>query len=214
MQFRSHLRIIEHLLHCCLGVVKITGNANHIGVIAFLCYHLLLLDRADAVFGIEYDDPGTRNISKTCHRRLTCISGSCCKDHDLIFDIIFLRRRSHQVREDGKSHVFKGDRRSVEQLQKINSVSCLVKRRDLLCIEFGIICSGNTVFKLFFRIICKKAAHNFIRCFLVCHLCKTAQRNIQFRDTHRHEQAAVLRKPLQYCLGGRYRFTVSSCTFI
>ena len=139
------LMIIEHLLNCSLGIIEITCDSYYIGIGTFLSYHLLLLDRAYTMLRIKYDDPGSRYICKTCHCSLSCISGSCSKDHDLIPDIIFLRCCCHQMRKDGKCHILERDRCAVEQLQEICSVS-LVKRSNLLCIKFAVVCLIDTVF--------------------------------------------------------------------
>ena len=66
--------IIEHLLNCSLGIIKVTGNTYHISVGTLLSYHLFLLDRADTMLRIKYNDLRSRHICKACHGSFTGIS--------------------------------------------------------------------------------------------------------------------------------------------
>ena len=120
-------------------------DGHNRGIIPLLSHHLQLLNTAYSVFRIEHDDPGPRNICKSCHSCLTSISGRCCQDHDLLICMILLRCSCHKVREDGQCHILKSNGTSVEQLQIICAIS-LYQRRNGLCIEFAIICFLNTVF--------------------------------------------------------------------
>ena len=111
-----HLMIIEHLLNCSLGIIKVACDSYNIGIGTLLSYHLLLLDRTYTMLRIKYDDLGSRHICKACHCSFTCISGSCSEDHDLILDVVLLRCCCHQMWKDGKCHIFKCDGSAVEQL--------------------------------------------------------------------------------------------------
>ena len=189
--------IIKHLLNCSLGIVKVSGNTYHISIGSLLGYHLFLLNRADAMFRIEYDNFGSRYICKTCHGSFTGISGCCGKNYDLIFHMVLLRCCCHQMRKDGKGHILKRNSCAVEQLQKISSTG-FMKRSDLFCIKFAVICLADTVLKLFLCKICEKTAHYLICCFLISHLSQFVHWYIQLWNALRHEQSAVLRKAFQY----------------
>ena len=197
--------IVEHLLDCGLCVVEVSCDTYNGCVGTLLSYHLLLLDRAYTVLRIEYDNPCSRNICKTSQCSLTGISGSCSQDHDVVLDLVLSRCCCHKMWKNGQCHILESDGRTVEQFQIVSSI-CLMKRCDLCGVEFLIVCICNTVLQLFFCKICKKTAHNFIGCFLICHLSKFLYRNIQFRNRSRYEQTSVFGKSFQnshrrcYCL--------------
>ena len=93
-------------------------DTDHVCILSPLRHHLLLLDRADTVLRIEYDNAGSRHISKPGQSCLTRISGGCGQDNDLIFDVVLPGTGGKQIRKDGQSHILKCDGSSMEQLQK------------------------------------------------------------------------------------------------
>ena len=189
--------IIKHLLNSSLSIIEVSGNTYHISIGSLLGYHLFLLDRADTMFRIEYDDPGSRYICKTCHGSLAGISGCCGKNYDFVFHIVLLRCSCHQMRKDGKCHILKCNCCAVEQLQEICSI-CFMKGSNLLCIKFTVIRLVDTVLKLFLCKICEETAHYLVCCLLVSHLSQFVHWYIQLWNALRHEQSAVLRKAFQY----------------
>ena len=60
------------------------------------------------------------------------------QNHDFIFYLILFRRNRHQMRQNGKGHILKRNRRSVKQLQVIGAAS-LHQRSNLRCVKFFII---------------------------------------------------------------------------
>ena len=85
----------------------------------------------------------------------------------------------------------------MEQFQEICPVR-FMKRRDLFCIKFAVVCFVDTVLKLILGKICKETAHYLICCLLVGHLRQLVHWYIQLWNAFRHEQSAVLRKALKY----------------
>ena len=98
IHFFCQFLVGENLLHTGLGIVKVAVNAYYEGIGTLLGHHLLLLNRADTVLRVKYDDPGTLDIGKACQSCLTGITGSSSQDHDLILDIILTGGSDHQVR--------------------------------------------------------------------------------------------------------------------
>ena len=162
---------------------------------------------------IKYNDSCSRNICKACKSCFTGISGSCSQDYDLILYLILSCCCCHQMRKNGQCHILKCDGGTMEQFQIISSV-CFMKRGDLCCVKFLIVCICNTVLQLFLCKICKKTAHNFIGCFLICHLSKFLYRNIQFRDRSRYKQTSIFGKSFQNSHGRGYCFTFASGALI
>jgi len=179
----------------------------------FLCYHLLFLDRAYAVFRIEYNDLCSRYICKSRKCCFSGISGCCCEDHDLILHLIFLCGCGQKMRQNGQCHILKSNRLSVEQFQII-SLIFFYKRSNLLCIEFLIVCFCDAVFQFLFRKIGKKLTHNFICSLLVAHPCKGVHICFQCRKTLRYKQTAIICQSFQDCLGCSYFDIVASGTFV
>ena len=107
--------------------------------------------------------------------------------------MVLLCSRCHKVRQNGKCHILESDRLSVEQLQKIHAVR-LCERCDLLCVEFLIVCMGNTVFQFFFRVIGQELFHNCVCRLLICHSGKLVHRHVQRRDALRNVETAVICK--------------------
>ena len=138
-----HLLVIEHFLHCCLGIVKVACDADYVSIGALLGHHLLLLDGAYAVLRVKYNNSCARNIRKTSQCSLAGISWGRCKNDDLIFHVVLLRSGGHQVWQNRQCHILERNGRSVEQLQEICTV-CFLKRCDHICIKFLIICTVNT----------------------------------------------------------------------
>ena len=120
-------------------------NTHHIGVGSLLRYHLFFLYGTHAVLRIENNDPGSWHIREACKSCFSGVSGGGREDYDLAFGLIFLRRRGHQVGKNGKSHILKGDGRSMEQLQVIG-LPGFFQRSDGLRIEFLIVGRRDTVF--------------------------------------------------------------------
>ena len=71
------------------------------GIGPFLGNHLLLLDRADAVLGVKYNDFRSRHIRKARQGRLPSIPGGCRKNDNFLIRFILRCRRNHQMRKDG-----------------------------------------------------------------------------------------------------------------
>ena len=166
------------------------------GIFPFLRHHLFLLNRADSVLRVKDDDPGSRNIGKSCHRGFSGISGGRSEDYNLIFCIVLSGSRRQKVRQNGKSHILERNRRAMEQFQKINSFH-FCQGSNCFCVELFIICSGDTVFQFFLCKVCKETAHNFIRHFLIAHLRQSFHRNIQGWNPVRHKQPSVLCQAFQ-----------------
>ena len=97
-------------------------NPYHICIFTLLGHHLLLLDRAYTVLRIEYNDFRSRNIGKSCQRCLSGIAGSGGQNDDFFFFMIFARCGGHEIWKDGKCHILKCDRLSLEQLQEIHAI--------------------------------------------------------------------------------------------
>ena len=160
--------ISENLFHTALGVVKISGNRCNRSVASLLGHHLKFLYPAHASLRIENNDFCPLHICEAGHSGLSRIAWSSRKDYDGILYLIFSGRCRHKMRQNGKGHILKCNRTSVEQLQIISSVS-LHKGSNLLCVKFGIIGSGNTGFQFLFCKICQKQLHNLISCLLIAH---------------------------------------------
>ena len=187
--------IIEHFLYSCLGIVKITCDAHNISIGTFLGYHLFLLDRAYAMLRIKYNNPGSRNIGKTCKCCFSSISGGRSQDNDFIFYIILSCCSRHKIWQNGKCHVFKCNCRTMEKFQIICPVSFL-KRCDHICVKLLVICSVDTSAQLFFCKVSKKAAHYLISSFLISHSGKFIHRNIKCRNLCWYKQSSIFRKSL------------------
>ena len=145
------------------------------------------------MFRIEYNDLCTWYICKTCQSSFTCISGCSSKNHNVIADLILSGCCRHQMWKDRKCHILECNRCAVEKFQEIFSI-CLMKRCNLFCVKFFIICIRNTVFQFIFCKICKETTHNFICSLLICHLCKLLYRHIQLRNLSRDKQSSIFRK--------------------
>ena len=169
----------------------------------FLSHHLPLLDSTDAALGVEYDDPGSRNICKSSHRRLAGISGSGSQDYDLIRHSILRGRSRHKMREYGERHILERDGRSVEQFQVPYAVG-LFQAGDLRNIELAVIGSVYAVLQFLFCIVGKEQAHDLQRSLLI------ALRGQHFpvlgiaRQFFGNKQSSVRRKSLQNSLGCCY----------
>ena len=213
VEFCCKFFVVEHLFDSSLCVIEVSCDAYDCSVGTLLCYHLFLLDRTYSMLRIKYNDSCSRNICKACKGCFTGISGSCSQDHDLILYLILSCCCCHQMRKNGQCHILKCDSGTMEQFQIISSV-CFMKRGDLCCVKFLIVCICNTVLQLFLCKICKKTAHNFIGCFLICHLSKFLYRNIQFRDRSRYKQTSIFGKSFQNSHGRGYCFTFASGALI
>ena len=73
-------------------------NAYYEGIGTLLGHHLLLLDRADTVLRVKYNDTSTFYICKACQGCLTGIAGGSGQDHDLVLNIVLAGRSDHQMR--------------------------------------------------------------------------------------------------------------------
>ena len=142
---------------------------------------------------IEYDDLCSRYICKTSQCCFSCISGCRSKNYNIIADMILSGSGCHQMRQDGKCHILECNSCTMEKLKEICSV-CFMKRCNLFCVKLFIICVCNTVLQFIFCKVCKKTAHNFVCCFLICHLSKFFYRHIQFRDLSRDKQSSIFGK--------------------
>ena len=119
-------------------------DCHHRGVVPFLGAHLKLLDLADSVLGIEYNDPCAGHICKSGHGRLARIPGCGRENDDFPVHMVLPGRCRHKVRQDGQSHVLECYGASMVQFKIICPVS-LCQRRYLLCIKLAVIGPGNTV---------------------------------------------------------------------
>ena len=90
-------------------------------VIPLLSHHLKLLNAAYAVFGIEDDNGCAFDICKACHGRLTGITGGRSQNYNLVLYLIFLCCGRHEMRQNGKSHIFKCNGTSMIQFQVIRT---------------------------------------------------------------------------------------------
>ena len=184
------LTIRENLLHSGLCIVKIAVNTNHQSVFPLLGYHLLLLNRADTVLGIEYDDSGAFYISKPGQSCFTGITRGSCQNNNLILDGILTGCGNHKVRQDGKCHILECNGSTVEQLQIISSLR-LYQRCNHFCIKLGIVRSIDAVFQFLLSKIGKEQLHHFICHLLIIHLRKFFQTLIHFRYLFRDKKSPV-----------------------
>ena len=103
------------------------------------------------------------------------LSGSCC----------------HQVRQNGKRHIFERDRRTVEQFQIIDSFH-LRNRCNLFVIKLVIVGCTDTSSKFLFRKVGKKLLHHDIGSFLIIHPGKIRKRNRKLRNIFRHKEPSFI----------------------
>ena len=186
--------ICKNLLDSRLGIVKIAAYSHNKGIVPLLCHHLLFLDWADPILWIKNYNTSALHICKSCQRRFSRISGGSSQNHDLIPDMVLSGCRGHQMRQYGKRHILKRNRRPMKQLQIPGAVR-LCQRGNFFSIKFAVISLCNTVFQLFFCIICQIQLHDLIRSLLITHTCIFFQSFVQRRNPLRNKQPAVIRQP-------------------
>ena len=99
-KFLCHGFVVKHLFHSGLCLIKVSADRGDKDIVPHLRHHLFFLDRAHTVLRVKDDDLRARHIRKAGQCSLSGVSGCCGKDHDLIFDLIFLCGRDHEMRQN------------------------------------------------------------------------------------------------------------------
>ena len=209
----SQLMVGKHFLYGCLRIVKVSPDPDDTGVGSLLGNHLFFLDRAYPILGIKHHDPGSRYVREACKGCLARIAGGSRQDNDLFLHAVLLCRSRHQMGQNGKRHVLKGNGRSMKQLQEKGSVSFL-KRSDLPGIEFAVIGPGNAFSQLCFRIIRQEDLHDLKCKLLIIKICQFRKGKRKPGDPLGHIQSPVISQPPQDRAGGRNLLPASSGTFV
>ena len=186
IQLSCKVFVSKNLLNAGLSIIKISVNSYYKRIGTFLSPHLQFLYAAHAILRIKYDDLCTRNICKSCHGSLSCISGCGCQDHDLILHMVFLRCCRHKIRKNGQRHIFECDGLSVEQFQIISTAG-FHKRGNFFCVKFFIIRMVNAVLQFFFCKVGQELLHDRVSCLLIRHLCQRFDGYIQSRNHLRNK---------------------------
>ena len=87
---------------------------NYIHVVSLLRHHLQFLHFADPVLRVEHDNPGAFHIREPCQRRFPGIPRCGGQYHDLILNLILLRRHRHQMRQNRQCHILERNRSPME----------------------------------------------------------------------------------------------------
>lgn len=103
----SHSFIGEDGFDTRLRVVEIAPDSAYPDVSALLRGHLQLLHRADAILGIEDQDPGMGGVAEALQRRLSGVAGGSHQDDDLPSPC-FGSRYPHEMGQDLERHVLEG----------------------------------------------------------------------------------------------------------
>ena len=188
-------------------------NTDYKCIIPFLGHHLLLLDRADTILRVKYDDLCSRHICKSCQCCLSSVPGGCSQDHNIIFHLILLRCSSHQIRQNRKCHILECDGRPVEQLQ-IVSILHLCQRCDHVCIELFVVCTVNTVLQFFLGIIGEKELHHLICGLLISHSGQLLHGTGKLRNRIRNKQSSIFSQTLKDRFRCSHRFFCASGTSV
>ena len=181
IHFPGKGRIGEHTLYSVLGIIKIPLNTDYTGIVPSLGNHLLFLDGAYPVLGVENDDLCPRHIRKAGQSGLACVAAGCCKNHDLIFHMILAGACSQQIGENGKSHILKGDRCPMEKFQ-IESITLFGQGRNGLHIKLTVIGMIDAITKLFLRKVGQEKAHHFVGNLLIGLVRQLGKRDGECRD--------------------------------
>ena len=111
------LYLKEDVFYAGLGIVKVAADGAYAHVFSGLGYHLRLLHGADAVFGIEYDDPGARHVAKAFQGGLARVAAGGGEDQYFIVAAAFFHAGPHQMGQQAQGHVLKGAGGAAEELQ-------------------------------------------------------------------------------------------------
>ena len=159
------------------------------------------------MFGIKDHDLRALDACKARECRFARIAARCGQDHDLVSRPVLPCRSRHQIGQNRERHVLERDRGTVEQLE-IPRVAGLFQRNDQVVVEFTVVSAADACLELFFRIIGKKKAHDFVSHSPVIHRREFREVGIKRGDRSGNIESAVLRKTSQDRLRGCNRFAV------
>ena len=148
-------------LYPALCIIKIPEDGSHMRILSLLHFHLLLLKSGHPVFRIKHDDFCPFHIGKSFQCRLPGISGSCRQNHDFLPNRILFGTHLHQIGQNGKRHILKGERLPVEEFQVV-VLSLFHNRSDFFRIKLLVVGMVDTEAEFFLRKIREIQLHNFI----------------------------------------------------
>ena len=130
-------------------------------ILSLLHFHLLLLERGHTVFRIKHDDLCPFHIGKSFQCRFPGISGGCRQNHDFLLYRILFGTHLHQIGQNGKRHILKGEGLPVKEFQVV-VFSLFHNRGNFFRIKLFVIGMVNTEAELFLRKIREIQLHDFI----------------------------------------------------
>ena len=138
VQLGAELLVAEGLLHRVLAVVEVAAHAEHGDVLAELGDHLLALDVADALGGVEDDDLGESAVGEAFERGLAGVAAGRDEDQVVVLGPSAGAKLGDRLREEQR-HALQRDvleraRGPVPQLEHVHLRRDLDHRRDPLVV--------------------------------------------------------------------------------
>ena len=206
----------EDALDAVLGVVKVASDRRDAHVRPLLCDHLQLLDLADPVFRVEYQDLCLRHVGEPLHSGLAGVAGGGHQDTCRLILPRLFQAGGEQLGQHLQGHVLKGAGGAVPQLQAPGAPPHPAQGRHAWVVELvravGIL---RVLAQLLRGEVIQKLPHDIGRPLLIGHIAEGFQlQRAQAGDLHRRKEAAVAAQAHLDSLGGAQAQGLVSCAQI